>query len=354
MPRAVERMARRSKDTLNRDRARTAAISRYVADRRDELLRDISDQVKANKNIKRQELLRLGRLRFHAESEVVQRKYLADHASARKEQSSQSTRTSSVSSGGEVVVAAAPDSEASTLPGGADVVAPSAASSDSEATLPGWCEVVAVAPHSESSELPDSACGAATAPISASSGGQVVEAAPNVVAESSGSQVVAAIPDRVEVSHGQPKRARLARSLSLPTTELELVSVTMAARSASQPTTELRQVMSQHIPWLWKEFGSADGALILSTSYRWVSFAAGLRDRIPGHVVAAAVLGLAMKFHGKADSASVRKVWCRVAGSPNIEDVKAAEHHIFEAGAVDNLPGDFASERQLALIADVR
>ena len=61
--------------TLTADRAKTAAISRYVKVFRDELLRDLPDASKVDKNIKRNELLRLGRARFSQEPASVQQQY---------------------------------------------------------------------------------------------------------------------------------------------------------------------------------------------------------------------------------------------------------------------------------------
>ena len=295
----LPRMAR-DDAVLCRDRARTAAISRYVADHRDMLLKDIpDDRLKANKETKRRELVRLGRQRFRMEPESVQQKYLRVCAADRRP-------ASSVSPGDQddQVVAAAP---AGSAPSGGQVVKAVPASS-------------------------------------ASSGGQVVAVAPAVVVAAPAS-----------VPGPSPKRARVARSLS-PPAELELVATTAAATSASQPTTdqprhagELRQTLSKQIPWLWKRFGSADGAQILSTSYRWIHFVIGLHPRPPCHMAAAAVLGLAAKFHGQDGGADVRQIWSRTAGQSNRMEVEVLEHRIFEAWAVDNLPGDFASERQRAL-----
>ena len=61
--------------TLTKDRLKTAAISEYVAHYREELLRELPDEVKVNKNKKRAELIRLGRVRFSQLPESVQRQY---------------------------------------------------------------------------------------------------------------------------------------------------------------------------------------------------------------------------------------------------------------------------------------
>ena len=57
------------------DRAKTAAIAKYVKAFREELLRDIPDEHKVQKEYKRNELLRSGRARFSKEPPSVQQQY---------------------------------------------------------------------------------------------------------------------------------------------------------------------------------------------------------------------------------------------------------------------------------------
>lgn len=66
------------RETLIQDRLKTAAISKYVSTYRDELLRELPDEAKVNKNTKRSELLRLGRCRFSQLPKSEQDQYFKD------------------------------------------------------------------------------------------------------------------------------------------------------------------------------------------------------------------------------------------------------------------------------------
>ena len=66
------------RETLIQDRLKTAAISKYVSTYRDELLRELPDEAKVNKNTKRSELLRLGRRRFSQLPKSDQDQYFKD------------------------------------------------------------------------------------------------------------------------------------------------------------------------------------------------------------------------------------------------------------------------------------
>lgn len=76
--------------SIAEDRARTRAISRYVAHKREFLLSLVSDRCLKDKDLKRRELVRLGRLAFNRETEDVQREYVT-------------APSASSSSGGQVV-----------------------------------------------------------------------------------------------------------------------------------------------------------------------------------------------------------------------------------------------------------
>ena len=69
-------MSSTRQQTLLRDRIRSRAVSRYLADLRSTLVDTLSDEVKKDKNKKRKELERLARERFTKESDIVQKRYL--------------------------------------------------------------------------------------------------------------------------------------------------------------------------------------------------------------------------------------------------------------------------------------
>ena len=391
------------------DRARTHAISRYVAHERDRLLKDIPDRVKAHKELKRRELLRLGRIAFKLEPDHVQQKFYT-------------TRERSI-------VSSAPSDGAVAQPSASEHATEVAASGSRQAVVATAQATIAAAQPSSSKH----------APQEESSGGLVVEPAksisvpvdssllteraslglssdPVVAGTKRARHTLFTTPLPTATGSGSPQKVGYRRlgleqdrhghrgaalgssnsssmPVDLPAQSLDArpakfwhpafyipeeessgglvvepldpddasavaaASVVAAAKLAGRRgknsyAESLQRCLSEHVPWLFKQFGVALGAEVAGSCYRWISYAASMRDAPACSVATAAIITLAAKFYrNDLDKQMVRLIWSHVAGTLLHKDVEELEHRIFEFWAVGELPsGDFASERRRALV----
>ena len=150
------------------------------------------------------------------------------------------------------------------------------------------------------------------------------------------------MPEQVPAEDGADHASAVAAAASL------------AGQASAQPghAGRLQSDLSKEIPWLWKQFGCALGAEVVAGCYRWIPVVVGLRPKPSPCVATAAIMSLAMKFcTNDLDNQEIRLIWSHIAGKPLLKEVEAFEHRIFEAWAVGNLPGDFASARTRALLS---
>ena len=308
---------------LARDRARTCAISRYVAEHRAALLKQIPDQEKMKKNTRRNELLRLGRKLFLQEPQSTQNKYFTSSGG-------QVVALSSTSSGGQVVALSSSEASASCAKSERKRVHQSPRpAADLEA--PAMCSP----PRLPRAELEIESPPRVKLAVTRCPSAKKPKSFPGLVVVPSPVKPDTPLDLRMEVGAG----AAVAVGATPPSSGCQVVS-------------ELEKALNKQIPWLWRMYGAAGGADILASCYRWIPFAVGLRRRAPRHVSAAAILSLAAKFHDRQlDNDKVTEIWSRVAGKPNLVDVEEVERRIFEAGCVNNLPGEFASERSRSLLS---
>ena len=329
------------------DRARTQAIAKYVKEFREELLGDLPDESKANSNLKRNELLRLGRVRFASEPESVQRRYFKP--SDLQGRPSVSNRPSTLKRPLEEVcecggcAGVEPDSSRS---GGVQESKRASPNSAIPAT-----PAVQSAPKSlqrpflASDLLETRPCGSGCA----STGEGVQVSAPT----SSGSGCVR------ESDGGQ--RAKGARSEgfqggapialgSAGARELDDgLRRRQRPRDDDQATIgmlsqdEVLPVLAGTLGKLQQLFGHGDGTAVLATSYRIAPFA--LEVSAPVKVKTAAILSLALKMNLTVENASIQNIWCHVAGAGQLERIKVVEQNIFERLSLDGLEGPYAKER---------
>ena len=126
---------------------------------------------------------------------------------------------------------------------------------------------------------------------------------------------------------------------------------TLATKQAcSQNYDELTSVLGGTLVKLQQWFGYADGAAVLAASYRIKPHAS--KVHAPVKQKAAAILSLAAKMNHEVDNNEIRKIWCHVAGAGNIAKTKIVEFCIFQRLALDGLVGPYASGESLARLAE--
>ena len=366
--------------TLTADRAKTAAISKYVKVFRDELLRDLPDASRVNKNIKRNELVRLGRARFSQEPASVQLQYYTasdiqalpalkrslelgsvgdtEHKSSKKAAPPSSPHPSSgvrelivdmivepPSSSGSAGVR---ESDVDMSSAGLDSSAPPSFRADPpQATLDSPRPRLKRSLASEClEEDPDTVfdkicleCGMSSkvgVPQSSTTSASTTPA-------SSDSQSSASAGVR-ELSEGASSSgAATLASATAPARPRLSVPAAPSSRSRDELINELGGTLRKLQQW----FGHSDGASVLAASYRLVPHA--LTVQAPRKVKAAAILSLAAKMNATVDNKDLRRIWRHVAGTRFTEKCKTVEQSIFNRFAVDGLDGPFANENMAML-----
>ena len=366
--------------TLTADRAKTAAISKYVKVFRDELLRDLPDASRVNKNIKRNELVRLGRARFSQEPASVQLQYYTasdiqalpalkrslelgsvgdtEHKSSKKAAPPSSPHPSSgvrelivdtivepPSSSGSAGVR---ESDVDMSSAGLDSSAPPSFRADPpQATLDSPRPRLKRSLASEClEEDPDTVfdkicleCGMSSkvgVPQSSTTSASTTPA-------SSDSQSSASAGVR-ELSEGASSSgAATLASAAAPARPRLSVPAAPSSRSRDELINELGGTLRKLQQW----FGHSDGASVLAASYRLVPHA--LTVQAPRKVKAAAILSLAAKMNATVDNKDLRRIWRHVAGTRFTEKCKTVEQSIFNRFAVDGLDGPFANESMAML-----
>ena len=291
------------------DRARTAAISLYVADHRPELLKHLPEQAKVDKNVKRTELLRLGRSRFCQEAPEAQREYL-QRATGR----AGSRRAPSV--GHAAGAALEPDGSCSAglAPGGAEALGRSG---------------VRERDLAEHDPVASQGSGASPAQVAGDAGDALASAG----------AVAPATPSAKRGSEQSPcpvlKRAR--PSVIAEPQPSPRWSATLARRAED----DVVPVLSCRLALLQRIVGVAAGAEVLAAGYRIARHASAVAA--PSQVKVAAILGLAVKLNQQVGKGTIGMLWFSVAGPGAEECVAKVERDIFERMAKDGLVGDCAT-----------
>ena len=364
--------------TLTADRAKTAAISKYVKVFRDELLRDLPDASRVNKNIKRNELVRLGRARFSQEPASVQLQYYTasdiqalpalkrslelgsvgdtEHKSSKKAAPPSSPHPSSgvrelivdtivepPSSSGSAGVR---ESDVDMSSAGLDSSAPPSFRADPpQATLDSPRPRLKRSLASEClEEDPAPAARAIECGMSSKVGvPQSSTTSASTTPASSDSQSSASAGVR-ELSEGASSSgAATLASAAAPARPRLSVPAAPSSRSRDELINELGGTLRKLQQW----FGHSDGASVLAASYRLVPHA--LTVQAPRKVKAAAILSLAAKMNATVDNKDLRRIWRHVAGTRFTEKCKTVEQSIFNRFAVDGLDGPFANESMAML-----
>ena len=316
------------------DRARTQAIAKYVKEFREELLGDLPDESKANSNLKRNELLRLGRVRFASEPESVQRRYFKP--SDLQGRPSVSNRPSTLKRPLEEVcecggcAGVEPDSSRSggvqeskrASPNSAIPATPAVQSAPKSLQRPFLAsDLLETRPRG-------SGCASTgegvqvSAPTSSGSGG---------VRESDGGpRTKGARSGGVRELDDGPRRRPRPR-------DDDQATIGMLSQD------EVLPVLAGTLGKLQQLFGHGDGTAVLATSYRIAPFA--LEVSAPVKVKTAAILSLALKMNLTVENASIQNIWCHVAGAGQLERIKVVEQNIFERLSLDGLEGPYAKER---------
>ena len=349
-------------ESLARDRLKIAAISKYVAQYREELLRELSDEVKVNKTTKRSELLRLGRAQFSQLPESVQRQFLKGQNTSSKDIVESDIVRVALPRSAKMEPSSLGSLGVRELRGGSSnqVAAPSVAWIALE---DGFEEAAKPSPphlHPQAQST--------TSPL----------AQENQQSELSGSRGVREFqkllaPGAPPSPRPSIKRPRAfldesapsenSRLSAPPSTKDAVKRYRVAAKSAppSEPApsgvvakkvelNELNLALAESLGVLQKLLGDAGAHAALATSYRLATGMHVLKG--PARVNAAAMLSVAVKMDQTVENASIKRLWSSVAGKGSIEQVKAMERTIFEWLSLHGLEGTYAQERLSMLMQD--
>ena len=388
-------MADRAK-TLTADRAKTAAISKYVKVFREELLRDLPDASKVNKNIKRNELVRLGRARFSQEPASVQLQYYTasdiqalpalkrslelgsvgdtEHKSSKKAAPPSSPHPSSGVR--ELIVDTIVEPPSSSGSGGVrELIVEPPSSSGSAGVRESDVDMSSAgldssAPPSFRADPPQATLDSPRPRLKRSLASECLEEDPDTVFDKicleCGMSSKVGVPQSSTTSASTtPASSESQSSASAGVRELSegasssgaatLASATAPARPrlsapaapSSRSRDELLNELGGTLRKLQQWFGHSDGASVLAASYRLVPHA--LTVQAPRKVKAAAILSLAAKMNATVDNKDLRRIWRHVAGTRFTEKCKTVEQSIFNRFAVDGLDGPFANESMAML-----
>ena len=332
------------------DRAKTAAISKYVKLFREDLLREIPEERKADRHRKRLELLRVGRERFLAEPSSVQHQFFSTirpsssiASSSMLEPPSAASTSSSSAASHLVPAASAPEQNASALP--------SAASSQKKRRFV---------------RIPSSTSGDASCPTSGNASCPFLKRRLVRIPSSTSGDV----RELELVSPGAAARVRKLELVSPEPAERGVQAVRCAGHqelgSTSSGSAGVREcsgvsgkvsqdeelaALGKSLGKLQNLFGIADGAEVLAAAYRIAPHASGIQATV--EVKSAAILSIAMKMTLTRTVVvpNIQKLWLHVAGSGMSKVVKMQELCLFERLALDGLLGPYATER-MAMFSD--
>ena len=336
------------------DRAKTAAISQYVKNFRDDLLRELPEEARADRNTKRQELIRLGRARFNQEPQSVQRKYFRPADLAGKPLSSAASgKPPSPASSAEVKAPSGASSPTSAAYELVLVGLPAASTSEQRASTP---PLAASTPKKRPlSEITPSTSAGAQALVTPGLAAQEVQASGCAGVAVGELDVAVAKPihqhrlpsgsagvGELDIAVAKPiHQHRLHFHEHVPTKVATAVprGIGMGMPNQGEVMTKLGNSLGK----LQDMFGVADGAAVLAAGYRIAPHASGIRATV--EVKSAAILSLAVKMELSVENASIRKLWRQVAGNGMLGVVKATEMSIFERLALSGVTGPYAEER---------
>ena len=125
-----------------------------------------------------------------------------------------------------------------------------------------------------------------------------------------------------------------------------LMAATALATSCEAGASEVQRIIAKQVPVLWKLFGTAEGAAILSSAIRLLSCCDGAHRACPFGAVAAAVLGLAVKL-SRTDSqpddvaAIWNEAWPCDFSKANKAHILHAECRIYQSWARKSHEGEY-------------
>jgi hypothetical protein len=124
-----------------------------------------------------------------------------------------------------------------------------------------------------------------------------------------------------------------------------VMAATALATSCEAGASEVQHIIAKQVPVLWKLFGAAEGAAILSSAIRLLSCCDGACRACPFGAVAAAVLGLAVKLsrtdRQPSDVAAIwNKAWACAKTKANTARILHAECRIYQSWARKSHEGE--------------
>ena len=304
--------------TLARDRQYTQAISEYISTFRDSLLKDLPKRMLKDRHTKRNELCRLGRLRFKSEPESVQQNFLsqvikAEATTPKKHKHKNTMQELPGKSGGQVV-----RSDEQTLEkSGGQVFSTDQSTS---------CKEDEKNFRTEQHEDWD---------FDASDLEQALADDLKLKTNSS------SLPQQVRMASEEASHSADGPHTSHTQDDPLLAGLATTARQIPQ-SSAVKHIIAKHLPWLCKRFGISEGAEIFASANRFSSF----MDDAAGHsspdILGAALVGLAAKMSlSDAKPCDVKGVWEHIGGKANQDVIKNTEARIYLTWARKGLQGEY-------------